>query len=53
MPLPIPTSSEKKDKPGKNRFVNCCMTQLKNEFPDDTQRIAVCLSQYRKSKKKS
>ena len=47
MPLPKPKTGEKEDK-----FISRCMSALKDEFPDQKQRLAVCYSQWRKPKEK-
>jgi hypothetical protein len=45
MPLPIKKDSEEKDV-----FMDRCISDkvMKNEFKDIKQRIAVCLTQYKK-----
>lgn len=45
MPIPKPNSGEDRDK-----FINRCMKNevMKREFPDNTQRVAVCTSQLKK-----
>lgn len=50
MPLPSPKGKEEK-----NDFISRCMgsSVMKNEFPEQKQRTAVCFSQWRKAKKKS
>tara|TARA_R100000008_G_scaffold86000_1_gene77463 strand:+ start:1864 stop:2070 length:207 start_codon:yes stop_codon:yes gene_type:complete len=50
MPLPTKNSGEEK-----NSFVQRCMSDdiMKQEFSDSKQRVAVCLSQYKKRKKTS
>ncbi len=53
MPLPTPTSIEKKDKKGKNAFISRCISTIKNEYNKPGQAAAICYSQYRQSKKKS
>lgn len=54
MPLPIPTSQEKKDgRKGQNTFVSRCISIIKDEYNKPGQAAAICYSQYRKSKKKS
>ncbi len=47
MPLPKPKSGESQDK-----FVSRCMSnaQVKKDFPDKDQRLAVCFSQFRKKR---
>lgn len=52
MPIPKPSSTEKKDKKGQQKFISRCMESLKDEFPNQKQRLAVCFDSYRKSKKK-
>ena len=48
MPIPSKDSGEDKDK-----FISRCMSDdvMKSEFPQDKQRVAVCMSQYKKRKK--
>ena len=48
MPIPSKESGEEKDK-----FVSRCMGDdvMKSEFPQEKQRVAVCMSQYKKRKK--
>lgn len=41
MPLPSPSGESK------NEFISRCMSQLKGEFPDKDQRLAVCFKQWR------
>lgn len=54
MPLPTPTPSEKKGgTKGKNAFVSRCVSMIHNEYPNNKQAVAICLSQYRNSKRKS
>jgi ATP-dependent protease ClpP protease subunit len=43
MPLPKPREDEEKQK-----FVSRCMSELKEEYPDNPQRLAICFSQWRK-----
>jgi len=45
MPIPKPNTGEDKDK-----FINRCMSNdvMKKEFPDITQRLAVCAAQIRR-----
>lgn len=44
--MPIPTPSSEKD-------LGACISALKAEgYTDQDQRVAICLSKYRKSKKK-
>lgn len=49
MPLPSP-----KNKQSQDNFINSCMSNktMKEEYPDTKQRVAVCFSQWKKSKKK-
>ena len=49
MPLPTPKDNEKQD-----AFVSRCMSAkvMKEDFPDNKQRVAVCYSQWRKKKAK-
>jgi|FLYL01.1.fsa_nt_gi HK97 family phage prohead protease len=42
MPLPEPHAGETQDE-----FIGRCMSELKDEFPDDQQRLAVCFKQWR------
>ena len=44
MPLPKPRKNE-----DKNKFIERCVTDevMKKEFPDQTQRLAVCYSLWR------
>jgi hypothetical protein len=44
MPLPKPSKGEKEDE-----FLSRCMSDLKDEFPDSQQRLAVCYKQFRES----
>ena len=48
MPLPTKNSGEEK-----KEFVQRCMSDdmMKQEFSDNKQRVAVCLSQYKRRKK--
>ena len=48
MPIPTPNKNEEQ-----KTFINRCagMDSVVKEFPDQTQRVAVCFSQWRKSKK--
>lgn len=47
MPLPTPSKGESKDK-----FISRCMSNstMKEDFPTQSQRLAVCHSQFKKSK---
>ena len=49
MPIPSPKGPEEK-----NKFISRCMSDkvMKKEFPDNKQRVAVCLSKYKKAKAK-
>ena len=49
MPLPVPKKSESKDD-----FISRCMGNetMKDEYPDNDQRLAVCYSQWKKKEKK-
>jgi hypothetical protein len=49
MPMPTPRKDEDEDD-----FVSRCMENdgMNDEFPDEKQRVAVCYSQWRDSKKK-
>lgn len=48
MPLPIPTPTESHEK-----FISRCMADEKtvSEFPDESQRYAVCEAQYSRGEK--
>jgi len=50
MPIPAPHDKEEKE-----RFISKCMgdSVMNKEFPEQSQRYAVCLSQWKKSKEKS
>jgi signal peptide peptidase SppA len=41
MPLPKPRKNEKKDD-----FISRCMSELKDEYPDQDQRLAICHKQW-------
>ncbi len=41
MPMSMPKDNEKKDD-----FVSRCMSEMKDEFPDNDQRVAVCMKQW-------
>jgi len=43
--MPIPKPEKKEDE---KDFIKRCMSELKSEFPDVKQRIAVCLTEYTK-----
>ena len=45
MPLPSPDGGE-----SQSTFMGRCMSALKDEFPDNTQRIAVCMKQFKGGK---
>jgi hypothetical protein len=45
MPLPNPTPTEPQDE-----FISRCMAEIKGEFPDKDQRLAVCYTQWREKK---
>lgn len=47
MPLPKPKPDEKE-----KDFIARCMSKLKDEFPDQDQRLAVCFSQWKKKGEK-
>ena len=47
MPLPKPSDKEEKDE-----FVSRCMSEIKTEFPDNDQRLAVCFNQWKEKDKK-
>ena len=54
MPIPSPTSEEKKGgKKGHNKYIGRCMESLKNENINQNQKLAICFSKFRESKKKS
>jgi len=48
MPLPTKNPNEERDE-----FVNRCMSDdiMKKEYSDSKQRVAVCISQYKRKKK--
>ena len=48
--MPLPTKNPEEDK---DKFVSRCMSDdiMKSEFPQEDQRVAVCMSQYKKRKK--
>ncbi len=48
MPMSKPTDKEKKDD-----FVSRCMSEMKDEFPDNDQRVAVCMKQWEDKEEKS
>jgi len=50
MPIPSPRGEQDKD-----NFVSSCMSNetMKKEFPNEKQRVAVCHSKYKQSKKNS
>jgi len=49
MPIPTPSGGESQD-----AFIGRCMAQMKKEFPDREQRVAVCFSAWKdKGKKKA
>jgi len=50
MPIPSPRGGQDKD-----NFVSSCMSNetMKKEFPNEKQRVAVCHSKYKQSKKNS
>jgi hypothetical protein len=50
MPLPEPSDDE-----DQSTFVGRCMSNdtVRSEFPDQTQRLAVCHSQFRKTRTKN
>lgn len=45
MPIPEPKETE-----SQSEFINRCMSdeKLKEEFPDNIQRLAICYEQYKK-----
>lgn len=49
MPLPVPEKNE-----DKQRFIQRCMSDdvIKQEFPDQKQRVAVCYSQWKIAEKR-
>lgn len=47
MPLPKPREKETQDE-----FIGRCMSDLKEEFPDQDQRLAVCFRQWKEKDKK-
>lgn len=53
-PIPEPTPEEKKGgNKGKNKYISRCMESLKNENRKQNQKLAICESTFRESKKKS
>lgn len=48
MPLPQPSDDESKD-----AFIGRCMESMSGEFPDESQRSAVCHAQWDKKQAKS
>lgn len=52
MPIPVPTDKEKKDKKGEEQFIGRCMVALKNDYPDNKRRLAICYSALENSKKR-
>ena len=42
MPIPKPRKGESQDK-----FMNRCMSAMHGEFPEQKQRVAVCMSSWR------
>ena len=44
MPLPKPNNEKESD------FIPRCMEEAKGEFPDQKQRLAVCIAQWKKGK---
>lgn len=48
MPLPSPNAGEKR-----NKFISRCMSNggMQSEFPRDDQRVAVCISQWKRKGK--
>lgn len=55
MPIPVATSEELKDESGKKTFLARCMgdSVMVSEYPQQTQRYAICNYSYTKSKEKS
>lgn len=56
MPIPTPTPSEKMEgKKGKNAFISRCVSNesMVKDYPDQKQRLGICFTAYRNSKKKS
>jgi MoxR-like ATPase len=45
MPIPNPNASETQDD-----FIQRCMIDLKNEYLDQEQRLAICYQQWRSKK---
>ena len=47
MPLPTPTQSENQEE-----FISRCMgdSTMNNDYPDNSQRYAICISQFENSK---
>jgi len=47
MPIPKPSNKEQKDK-----FISRCMESLKNEKAPQAQKLAICYTTYKNSKRK-
>jgi hypothetical protein len=45
MPIPTPKAKETQQE-----FISRCMSDLKSEFPDKEQRLAVCYTQWKEKK---
>ena len=45
--MPIPTP---KGKETQQEFISRCMSEMKGEFPDKEQRLAVCYTQWKEKK---
>lgn len=54
MPLPHPSEEQKKNKEGLNKFMSDCLSNknIKKDFPNHQQSIAVCENLYRQAKHK-
>ena len=52
MPLPKVTPEDKKSKDGFNNYMQKCMHVLKDEKRPQAQKVAMCISTYKTSKKK-
>lgn len=48
--MPLPNKRKNEDE---GDFMGRCMSDLKTEFPNQKQRVAVCMTQFRKAKTKS
>lgn len=47
--MPLPNKKKNEDE---SAFMGRCMSDLKTEFPNQKQRVAVCMTQFRKAKDK-